>query len=133
MGEQPEPPLSGRVTRKPSKSYKKECQDKNLPFGSMPIDFLSRHSAELRLAALRFFYIKTLKKTWSSAGTPYPKRAFHLPSILSREEVAQLIDAALTPFHRTLLMTLYATGVRRAELTHLKVADIDSKRMVIRI
>src|ERR1700676_4661780 len=85
------------------------------------------------LAALRFFYSKTLKKGWSAAETPYPKRAFHLPSILSREEVARLIDAALTPYHRTLLMTLYATGVRRAELTHLKVSDIDSKRMVIHV
>jgi len=85
------------------------------------------------LAALRFFYSKTLKKGWSAAETPYPKRAFHLPSILSREEVARLIDAALTPYHRTLLMTLYATGVRRAELTHLKISDIDSKRMVIHI
>src|SRR6202790_3150518 len=50
------------------------------------------------LAALRFFYSKTLKKGWSAAETPYPKRAFHLPSILSREEVARLIDAALTPY-----------------------------------
>jgi site-specific recombinase XerD len=94
---------------------------------------LSPGTVTQRLAALRFFYIKTLKKTWSIAETPYPKRAFHLPSILSREEVAQLINAALTPFQRTLLMTLYATGVRRAELTHLKVSDIDSKRMVIHI
>jgi serine/threonine protein kinase len=58
--------------------------------------------------------------------TPYPKKAFHLPSILSQEEVARLIDAALTPYHRTLLMTLYATGVRRAELTHLKVSDMQA-------
>ncbi|MGC1597328.1 MAG: tyrosine-type recombinase/integrase, partial [Candidatus Acidiferrales bacterium] len=94
---------------------------------------LSPGTVTQRLAALRFFYIKTLKKTWSIAETPYPKRAFHLPSILSREEVARLINAALTPFHRTLLMTLYATGVRRAELTHLKVSDIDSKRMVIHV
>ena len=86
-----------------------------------------------RLAALRFFYIKTLKKAWSVAETPYPKRPFHLPSILSQEEVARLIDAALTPYHRILLMTLYATGVRNAELAHLKVSDIDSRRMVIHI
>jgi len=85
------------------------------------------------LAALRFFYVKTLKRAWSIAETPYPKRVFHLPTILSQEEVAQLIDAARTPFHRTLLMTLYATGVRRAELTHLKVSDIDSQRMVIHV
>src|SRR6202051_10869 len=94
---------------------------------------LSPNSVTRHLAALRFFYIKTLKRSWSIAETPYPKWVFHLPTILSQEEVAQLIDAALTPYHRTLLMTLYATGVRRAELTHLKVSDIDSKRMVIHV
>jgi len=86
-----------------------------------------------RLAALRFFYVKTLKKTWSTTETPYPKQAFQLPTILSQEEVERLIDAASTPFHRTLLMALYATGVRRAELTHLKVTDVDSQRMVIHV
>jgi integrase/recombinase XerD len=85
------------------------------------------------LAALRFFYVKTLKKSWSAAETPYPKKAFQLPTILSQEEVERLIEAASTSFHRTLLMVLYATGVRRAELTHLKVSDIDSQRMVIHI
>jgi len=94
---------------------------------------LSSGTINNRLAALRFFYIKTLKKAWSIAETPYPKRALHFPSILSQEEVTRLIDAALTPYHRILLMTLYATGVRNAELTHLKVSDIDSKRMVIHI
>ena len=94
---------------------------------------LSPCTVTQRLAALRFFYIKTLKKTWGIGETPYPKRAFHLPSILSREELARLIDAALTSYHRTLLMTLYATGVRRAELTHLKVSDIDRQRMVIHV
>lgn len=94
---------------------------------------LSPNSVIRHLAALRFFYVKTLKRSWSIAETPYPKWVFRLPTILSREEVTQLIDAALTPYHRTLLMTLYATGARRAELTHLKVSDIDSQRMVIRI
>src|SRR4029078_522483 len=56
-----------------------------------------------------------------------------LPAILGQEEAAQLIQAAGTSFHRTMLMTLYATGVRRAALTHLKVSDIDSKRMVIHV
>ena len=86
-----------------------------------------------RLAALRFFYVKTLKKSWNAAETPYPKQAFQLPTILSQEEVVRLIDAANTPFHRTVLMTLYATGMRRAELTHLKVTDVDSQRMVIHV
>ena len=47
--------------------------------------------------------------------------------------ITRLIDSALTPYHRVLLMTLYATGVRNAELTHLKVSDMDSKRRVIHI
>jgi integrase/recombinase XerD len=94
---------------------------------------LSPGTVTNRLAALRFFYIKTLKKAWSIAETPYPKKRHRLPAILSQEEVARLIDAARLPFHRTLLMTLYATGLRCAELTHLKVSDVDSQRMVIRV
>src|SRR6266404_8923684 len=53
------------------------------------------------LAALRFFYTKTLKRALSTAETPYPKRTFSLPTVLSQEEVAQLIDAASPPVHRT--------------------------------
>jgi site-specific recombinase XerD len=63
----------------------------------------------------------------------YPKKVLHLPSILSREEVNRLIEAAPTPFQRTLLMALYATGLRRAELTRLKITDIDSARSVIHV
>jgi len=55
-----------------------------------------------RLASLRFFYIHVLKRNWSIAETPYPKKVRHLPQILSQEEVAGLIDAADTPFHRIL-------------------------------
>ena len=94
---------------------------------------LSPGTVTNRLAALRFFYIQTLKKAWSIAETPYPKKRHCLPTILSQEEIAQLIDATRIPFHRTLLMTLYATGLRCAELTHLKVRDVDSQRMVIRV
>src|SRR5256714_5566915 len=94
---------------------------------------LSPGSVTNHLCALRFFYIQTLKRPWSIADTPYPKKVHRLPTILSQEEVAQLIDAACTPFHRTVLMTLYATGVRNAELTRLKVSDIDSRRMVIHV
>jgi site-specific recombinase XerD len=73
---------------------------------------LSSGTVVIHLAALRFFYTKTLRRHWSIADTPYPKKTHRLPTILSQEEVAQLIDAASTLFHRTLLMTLYATGAR---------------------
>jgi hypothetical protein len=49
---------------------------------------------------LRFLYIHTLKRLWSVADTPYPKKRYRLPTILSQEEVAQLIEAAPTPFYR---------------------------------
>jgi site-specific recombinase XerD len=86
-----------------------------------------------RLAALRFFFTQTIKKAWSVAETPYPKRTRPLPSILSPEEVAHLIDSARTRFHRMVLMTLYGTGARRAELARLQIPDIDSRRRVIHI
>jgi integrase/recombinase XerD len=93
----------------------------------------SPNTVAQRLAALRFFYTKTLKKVWSIEETPYPKKTLRMPTILSQEEVARLIDAARPPLHRTLLMALYATGLRRAELARLKVSDVDSKRMIIHI
>jgi integrase/recombinase XerD len=94
---------------------------------------LAPNTVTQRLAALRFFYIQVLKRGWSAAETPYPKKVLHLPEILSQQEVARLIDATETPFQRILVMTLYATGARRAEVAHLKVADIDSERMVVHI
>ena len=94
---------------------------------------LEPHTVGTQLAALRFFYIRVLKRNWSISETPYPKNTFRLPLVLSQEEVASLIDSAHSDFDRVLLMTLYATGARRAELARLKVSDIDSRRMVIHI
>jgi len=85
------------------------------------------------VAALRFFFIKTLKRHQFREFLPYPKDRRRLPTVLSQEEVARLINAAGTLFRRTLLMTLYGTGMRRSELAHLKVGDIDSQRMIIRV
>jgi len=85
------------------------------------------------VAALRFFFVKTLKRHQFREFLPYPKDRRRLPTVLSREEVSRLINAAGTLFRRTLLMTLYGTGMRRSELAHLKVSDIDSQRMIIRV
>jgi len=85
------------------------------------------------VAALRFFFIKTLKRHQYREFLPYPKDRRRLPTVLSPEEVSRLINAAGTLFRRTLLMTLYGTGMRRSEVAHLKVGDIDSQRMIIRV
>ena len=94
---------------------------------------LSPGTIEGRTAALRFLFVKTLRRPYLPDHIPFPKRQRRLPTILDQQEVAQLIEAASNLMHRTMLMMLYATGLRRAELCHLTVSDIDSKRMVIHV
>ncbi len=87
-----------------------------------------------RLAALRFFFKKTLKRhdpEFDDLGLA--KRPKKLPVVLSPEEVTQLIEAAPNLRHRTILLLLYATGLRRTEASRLKIADIDSQRRVIHV
>lgn len=85
------------------------------------------------VSALRFLFVKTLRRHFLAEYIPFPKSHKRLPTVLSPQEVARLIDSARNLYHRTLLMTLYSTAVRRAELCRLKVQDIDSQRMMIRI
>jgi integrase/recombinase XerD len=86
-----------------------------------------------RIAALRFFFVKVLRRPYRQIDLVYPKRSERLPVILSEEEVARLIESASTSYHRVILMTLYGTGLRREELCRLKVTDVDSQRMVIHV
>jgi integrase/recombinase XerD len=94
---------------------------------------LSNNTVNQRVGALRFFYFKVLKRRWGGDEMPYPKKTVRLPVIWSPDEVARLIEAAPTAFYRTILMTLYATGLRRAEVAALKIADVDSARMVLHV
>jgi site-specific recombinase XerD len=90
-------------------------------------------SVAQQLTALRFFFLKAIKRPWMVADMPLPKRPIRLPAILSREEVERLIQSAGSVLHRIWLLILYATGMRREELVQLKIADIDSGRMLIHI
>ena len=94
---------------------------------------LSPGTIGLRTCALRFLYVKTLGRPYLPDHIPFPKRPLRLPTILDQQEVARLIDSASNLMHRTMMMMLYATGLRRAEMCHLKVADIDSERRLIRV
>jgi integrase/recombinase XerD len=94
---------------------------------------LDAGTVQQHVAALRFFYIKTLKRRYLLEDIPRPKRRRKLPEVLSPEEVVRLIDSASNLFHRAMLMTLYSTGVRRAELCRLQVNNIDSQRMMVHI
>ena len=94
---------------------------------------LSPRSVVQRVSALRFFFVKTLKRHYMLEHIPFPKVARRLPIVLSQEEVGRLIDSASNLLHRTMLMTLDSTGIRRAELCRLQVCDIDSQRKLIHI
>ncbi|MCI0445656.1 site-specific integrase, partial [bacterium] len=85
------------------------------------------------VAALRFLYLKTLKRNWKIEQIPFPRRVKKLPMILSTAEVSELLKKVGTYKHRVILTTIYACGLRLLEATHLKTTDVDSKRMLIRI
>jgi integrase/recombinase XerD len=86
------------------------------------------------MSALRFFFKKMLKRRdMHFDDLPFPKTPRKLPTVLSPDEVSRMIDRTTNLMHRTILMVLYGTGVRRTELSMLKVTDIDSKRMVVHI
>ena len=85
------------------------------------------------VCALRFFYRVCLGKPWMIEHIPFPKQPKRLPVVLSREEVTRLFEAVSNIKHRTILMTLYATGLRISEVLALQVRDIDSARMLIQV
>jgi integrase/recombinase XerD len=94
---------------------------------------LSPFTVSQYVSALRFLFVKTLRRHFLTEHIPFPKCPQRLPTVLSPEEVTRLINASPNPYHRTLLTTLYSTAMRRAELCCLKVSDLDSQRMLIRI
>jgi integrase/recombinase XerD len=95
---------------------------------------LATGTVQNRMTALHFFFKRVLKRhdpeLYDMALTRRPKK---LPVVLSPEEVEKLIDAAPNIRYRMILVLLYSTGLRRTEASQLKIADIDSKRMVIHV
>jgi integrase/recombinase XerD len=85
------------------------------------------------LCALRFLYRVTLGKKWVLDGVVFPKQQKKLPVVLSPAEVTLFFGAIPGLKHRALLMTAYAAGLRVSEVVALRVDDIDSQRMVIRV
>ena len=85
------------------------------------------------VCGLRFLYTVTLPKPWPVAMIPFGKRPRRLPAVLSVEEVDALLSCTPNLKHRTFLMTLYAAGLRLAEAAALRIPDIDSGRMQLRV
>jgi len=85
------------------------------------------------ITGLRFFYTVTLRQDGASVSIPQIKRETRLPQILGPEQLERVFAAPRNPKHRVLLMSAYSAGLRVNELVHLKVTDIHSDRMMIRV
>jgi site-specific recombinase XerD len=85
------------------------------------------------VCALRFFFNTTLRREWKVDLIPYHRRGRKLPEILSTQEMSSFLSVLKNVKHRAILMTMYGAGLRVSEVAHLKVTDIDSARMVIRV
>lgn len=85
------------------------------------------------VTALRFFYTVTLGRDQSSVPIPQIKSTTCLPEILSCKEIKKLFAAIGNPKHKSLLMTTYGGGLRVSEVVRLKLTDIQTDRMMIRV
>jgi site-specific recombinase XerD len=94
---------------------------------------LSSSTCNVVVSGLRFFYHTTLKRAPTTFDIPLSRQPGKLPVLLSREEVERLIHHATNPKFRTMLLTTYAAGLRLNEVLHLRVTDVDSGRMTIRV
>ncbi len=94
---------------------------------------VSWSNVNIAYSALKFFYVNTLHRDWRVDKIPRPKKEKKLPVVLSPSEVKRIFDAVGDLKHRVILMTIYSAGLRVSEVAHLKVTDIDSQRMQIRV
>ena len=90
-------------------------------------------TVQVHRAALRFLYVKTLNQPWFDERVARTRKRIKLPTVLSAAEITRILDNTRNLKHWTMIATFYATGVRLNELRKLKVADIDSQRMVIHV
>ncbi|MEE9215453.1 MAG: site-specific integrase [Thermodesulfobacteriota bacterium] len=84
-------------------------------------------------SALKFFYYDCLERPWELDKIPRPKPEKRLPIILSANEVKAILQNVGNIKHQMVLMIIYSAGLRLAEALHIKVKDIDSSRMQIRV
>lgn len=94
---------------------------------------LSPSTVRQHVCGVRFFYQVTLGRQWGIFGLVRPKRGRKLPVILSRDEVVRLISVVRKPAYRVALLCAYLCGLRLSEVLGLRIGDIDSERMLLRL
>jgi site-specific recombinase XerD len=94
---------------------------------------LSEGTFRFYVAGLKFLYRTTLKREWAVEKIRYPRAKRKLPVVLDLSEVESLFSVTKNLKHKAILMITYSSGLRVSETARLKLTDIDSKRMMVRI
>lgn len=92
---------------------------------------LSEASLHSRMNAMKFYYEQVLKREKFFWEIPRPKKPYQLPKVISKEQVAALINAIENRKHKTIIMLAYACGLRVSEVVSLRVKNIDGQRKLI--
>jgi len=85
------------------------------------------------ITGLKFFFDITLERPEALRRMSRVRKPQKLPQVLSVEEVERLLAGSSNPKHRAALAVAYGAGLRASEVVHLKIADIDSERMIVRV
>jgi site-specific recombinase XerD len=94
---------------------------------------VSRSTSTVDLCAIKFLFQHTLQRAWPCLQLARPPRGRTLPAVFSRQEVAALLQSVRQPLCRALFTTIYSCGLRASEAATLKVSDVDSARMQLRV
>jgi len=94
---------------------------------------LSPQSINTFVSAVQFLYLVTLEMPWDKRDFPRARLEQKLPVVLAPDEVQRFLDQVTGVKHRAVLLTCYGSGLRISEAVSLKLSDIDSRRMLIRV
>lgn len=85
------------------------------------------------ISAFKVLFVYVLKRAWDDIEISRPRREFKLPVVLSKEEITNLLNKTLNLKHEAIFILTYSSGLRLSEVCNLKIKDIDSKRMQLRV
>jgi integrase/recombinase XerD len=94
---------------------------------------ISSSQQNQRINSIKFYYEKVLHRNKEYYDIGRPRKSRHLPDVLSKEEIGKMIKVTDNLKHKCLISIIYSCGLRRKEALTLKIEDIDSKRMLIKI
>jgi site-specific recombinase XerD len=122
--------LAKHYKRSPDQLTDREIQDYILHL--LNVRKVAWSTCNQQVSGMKFFYGTTLGRTSTCLAIPPRKIEQRLPEILSAEDLKRIFSVTTNVKHRTLLMTVYAAGLRVGEAVRLKVSDIDGNRMMLR-